>query len=310
MLVRLRFLLLTFWLGCLTAPTVQAVTVVIVSSERSPAYAQAADTLVRELERIGGSRYDLLLLTAAELAGVDDLRPKLFVALGAQAAQALAQAAMPAPVLCALLPRSSFERVLRSSGRKASSQFSALYLDQPLSRQLGLIQLALPEARRIGVLWGPESQAQAPVLMALAKARGLSLLQASVEQDEQLFPALKQVVAGADVLLALADPQVYNTSSIQNILLTSLRAKAPLVAFSPAYVRAGALLALHVTPEQVGQQAATLVAAMLMGKTLPATPLYPRDFSVAVNDHVARSLDLALDAADLRTRLLRAEAVP
>jgi hypothetical protein len=65
MLVRLRFLLLTFWLGCLAAPTVQAVTVVIVSSERSPAYAQAADTLVRELERTGWSRHDMLQLTAA-----------------------------------------------------------------------------------------------------------------------------------------------------------------------------------------------------------------------------------------------------
>ena len=45
MLARLRLLLLRFWLACLAAPTVQAVTVVIVSSERSPAYVQAADDL-------------------------------------------------------------------------------------------------------------------------------------------------------------------------------------------------------------------------------------------------------------------------
>lgn len=310
MLVRLRSLLLSCWLCCCAVSTAQAVTVVIVSSERSPAYAQAAQALVSELERNGGSRYEMLLLTATEFAGAGNLRPKLFVALGAQAAQALAQAALPAPVLCALLPRSSFERVLRSSGRKASSQFSALYLDQPLSRQLGLIQLALPEARRIGVLWGQESQAQASALNALAQARGLSLLAASVEQDEKLFPALKAVLQDADVLLALADPQVFNSSSIQNILLTSFRAKVPLVAFSPAYVQAGALLALHVTPEQIGQQAATLAAAVLQGKALSATPLYSQDFSVAVNEHVARSLGLMLDAAALRTRLLRAEAAP
>ncbi|NDP39303.1 MAG: hypothetical protein GZ093_11220 [Rhodoferax sp.] len=290
--------------------TAQAVTVVIVSSERSPAYAQAAQALVSELQRNGGSRYEMLLLTATEFAGTANLKPKLFVALGAQAAQALAQATLPAPVLCVLLPRSSFERVLRSSGRKASSQLSALYLDQPLSRQLGLIQLALPEARHIGVLWGPESQAQASALNALAQARGLRLLAASVEQDGQLFPALKTVVEGADVLLALADPQVFNSSSIQNILLTSFRAKVPLVAFSPAYAQAGALLSLHVTPEQIGQQAATLAAGVLQGKALSATALYSQDFSVAVNDHVARSLGLSLDAAALRTRLLRAEATP
>ena len=302
MLLRLRCLFLSCWLGCCVVSAAQATDVVIVSSERSPAYAQAAQALVSELERSGGSRYDMLLLTATEFAGVADLRPKLFVALGAQAAQALAQVALPAPVLCALLPRSSFERVLLASSRKASSQFSALYLDQPLSRQLGLIQLALPEARRIGVLWGPESQAQAATLRALAQARGLSLLEASVEQHELLFPALKLALEDSDVLLALADPEVYNSSSIQNILLTSFRAKVPIVAFSPAYVQAGALLALHVTPEQIGQQAATMATAVLRGKDLPATPLYSRDFSVAVNEHVARSLGLTLDAAALRTR--------
>lgn len=307
MLVRLRSLLLSFWLCCCAVTSVQAATVVIVSSERSPAYAQAAQALVSELERNGHSRSEMLLLTATELAGAVILRPKLFVALGAQAAQALAQAALPAPVLCALLPRSSFEWVLRSSGRKSSSQFSALYLNQPLSRQLRLIRLALPEARRIGVLLGPESQAQASALNPLAQARGLTLLEASVDQDKPLFPALKAVLQDADVLLALADPQVFNSSSIQNILLTSFRAKVPLVAFSPAYVQAGALLALHVTPEQIGQQAATLALGVLQGKALPATPLHSQDFSVTVNEHVARSLGLTLDAADLRTRLLRAE---
>ncbi|MBA3057624.1 MAG: hypothetical protein KJ614_09145 [Gammaproteobacteria bacterium] len=310
MLHRLRCLLLSCWLGCCAVLTAQAASVVIVSSERSPAYAQAAQTLVSELERNGGLRYDMLLLTATEFAGVTNLNPTLFVALGTQAAQALAQAGLPAPVLCALLPRSSFEQVLRSSGRKASRQFSALYLDQPLSRQLSLIEFALPEARRIGVLWGAESQAQAPALRTLAKARGLRLLEGSVEQGELLFPALKQALDGADVLLALADPQVFNRSSIQNILLASFRAKVPMVAFSPAYVQAGALLALHVTPEQVGQQAATLVAAVLQGKALSATPLYSQDFSVAVNEHVAHSLGLRLDAAALRTRLLRAQESP
>ena len=310
MLVRLRLLLLTCWLACLAAPLAQAATVVIVSSESSPAYAQAAQVLMHELDRGGWSRHDVLQLTAADVASGGVLRPKLFIALGSQAASALAQGAPQAPVLCTLLPRSSFERVLRSSGRKASSQFSALYLDQPLSRQLGLIQLALPEARRIGVLWGPESKVQAPDLRTLAKTRGLSLLEASVEPGELLFPGLKTALAGADVLLALADPQVYNSNSVQNILLTSFRAKVPLVAFSPAYVQAGALLALHVTPEQIGQQAATLAVGVLQGKALSATPLYSQDFSVAVNENVARSLGLTLDAAALRTALRQREAAP
>jgi len=308
--VRLRFLLFSLWLAVFAGACAHAaVAVVIVSSERSPAYVEAAEALVSELERGGLSRYDMLQLTALEWAAAGPLAPKLFIALGTEAASALAKSELRAPVLSTLLPRSSFERVLRKSGRKSSSQFSALYLDQPLSRQLELIRLALPTARRVGVLWGPESQAQAPALKTLAQASGLDLIEATVGHDELLFSSLKSVLEDADLLLAVADPQLYNSSSIQNILLASFRAKVPLVAFSPAYVRAGALLALHVTPTQIGLQAATIARGVLLGKALSANPIYSLDFSVTVNEHVARSLGLTLDADALRARLRSREGL-
>ena len=311
MLGRLRFLIFSLWLGAFAGACAHAaVAVVIVSSERSVAYVEAAEALVGELERGGLSRQDMLQLTAAELSAAGPLTPKVFVALGTEAANVLANAEPRAPVLCTLLPRSSFKRVLQTSGRKASSQFSALYLDQPLSRQLELIRMALPAVRRIGVLWGPESQAQAPALKALVEASGLERVEATVGRDELLFPSLKKVLAGADLLLAVADPQVYNSSSIQNILLASFRARVPLVAFSPAYVRAGALLALHVTPTQIGLQAAAITRGVLQGKALSATPLYSQDFHVAVNEHVAHSLGLTLEPHALRIRLRRLEGTP
>lgn len=311
MLARLRFLILTLWLGAFAGAGAQAaVTVVIVSSERSAAYVEAAEALVSELERGGVSRYDMLQLTAQEWPSAAALSPKLFVAIGTHAANVLAQAEPKAPVLNTLLPRSSFERVLLESGRKSSAKFSALYLDQPFSRQLELIRLAMPRVRNLGVLWEPESQPQAPGLKALTQASGLTLVEATVERDELLYPSLKRVLEQSDVLLAVAAPQLYNSSSIQNILLTSFRSRIPMVAFSPAYVRAGALMAVYVTPAQVGFQAAVIARGVLQGKALSATPLYSQDFSVDVNQHVARSLGLNLDADDLRKRLKSSEGSP
>ena len=311
MLVRLRFLLLSLWLGISAEAAVHAApSVVIVSSERGAAYVEAAEALVGELERGGLPRQEMLQLTVSEWAGAGPLTPKLFVAIGTDAVNFLAKAELRAPVLGTLLPRNSFERILLASGRKPSSQFSALYLDQPLSRQLELIRIALPNVRRVGVLWGAESQGQAAGLKTLVLARGLELVEATVELNEVLFPRLKAVLEEADVLLAVPDPQLYNGSSIQNILLASLRGRVPLVAFSPAYVRAGAVLALHVTPTQIGLQAAVITRGVLQGKALSATPLYSQDFSVTVNEHVARSLGLTLDADVLRARLRRREGMP
>ncbi len=307
----LRSCCLHLWLllfaatGALAAPKV-----VIVHSDSNAAYVTAAQAIVSELERSGVAPADVLQISASAWRTAKPPTPRLYIALGSVAASALARSSLAAPVLCTLLPRSSFERVLLESERKASAQFSAIYLDQPWQRQLALIRLALPAASRIGVLWGPQSQIQAGALQAAAREQGFKLTQASVLQEDLLFPSLKQVLQDADLLLAVVDSQVYNSSNIQNILLTSFRARVPLIAFSPAYVQAGALLAVYATPTQLGLQAGSLASAALRGKALPAAALDSQDFSIAVNEHVARSLGLQLDADALRAQLRRREATP
>jgi putative tryptophan/tyrosine transport system substrate-binding protein len=280
-----------------------------VSSERNAAYQEATQALLGELERGGVASKDVLQITAAELPKVEAPVARLYVALGTEAAGVLARSEMKAPVLCTLLPRQSFERVLRESGRRVSAQFTALYLNQPLTRQLDLVRLALPRAERVGVLFGAESQAQESPLEEAAQPRGLKLVSIHVKTEEPVFSGLKRILDEADLLLALADPQIYNSSSIQNILLTSYRAQVPMLAFSPAYVRAGALLAVYSTPAQIGQQAGVMARGALQGKAL-GLPQYPQDFSVSVNEHVARSLGLNLEPQALTERLRRLEKRP
>ncbi len=83
-----------------------------------------------------------------------------------------------------------------------------------------------------------------------------------------------------------------------------------MVAFAPAYVRAGALMALHVTPSQAGQQAGVMALGVLQGKALPAAPVYSQSFNISVNEHVARSLGLNLNVENLQSRLRMREGTP
>ena len=303
---RLRIFITSLWLF-VGGACAHAALVVIVSGDQSPAYAEAAKTLVNALERQGVSRNEVLQLTTQEFKNAKSLAPKLFVALGTDASQALAQTELTTPVLCTLLPRSSFERVLNTYKRRASSTFSALYLDQPFNRQINLIQLALPAATQIGVLLGPESSQREAVLRKIVNAKGLALEVATVTHENELFFRLKQVLSNAEVLLAVADPLVFNNTTIQNILLSTFRAKVPLVGFSAGYARAGALFSLSTTPAQMGLQAAEMSLRVLGGGVLPAEPVYPKEFSIDVNAHVARALGLSLSQAGLTLELKNLE---
>lgn len=296
------------------APVLSAARVVIVSSDGALAYLEAARALTERLERSGVLPSDIATVLAADLprrlANSALVPPQIYVALGSEATTALAAGSVRAPVLSALLPGSSFERILRSSGRSQSSRFTAIYLDQPLGRQLSLVRLALPQARRVGVLLGPDSANKAAALRALAAAHGLGLHEALVKAADDLPEAVLHMLADCEVFLALADPLVFNRSSIQNILLSSFRARIPMLAFSPAYVRAGSVLALYTTPQQTGSQAADLVLGVLQGKPLPAQGIEPNDFEVGVNPQVAQALGLAPDASALRQALRRQERLP
>ena len=122
---------------------------------------------------------------------------------------------------------------------------------------------------------------------------GLTIVEAGPAGN--LFPLLRELFDATDVLLALPDPQVFNGLTIQNILTAAYRQRVPLAGFSPAYVKAGALLALYSTPAQLGAQSGEIARAVLAGRPLPP-PQAPREFSVGVNADVARSLGIAVDA--------------
>ncbi|EYC51994.1 hypothetical protein AZ34_13620 [Hylemonella gracilis str. Niagara R] len=297
---------------------------VAVSGGAGEAYEQAALAFERSLADIlrqDGKTVVFVHVEArdgATLSRAGQAAPRLHIALGVQACAQLARQKAAALnqntlALCTLLPRQSFEYLMRETGRQAGPDFSALYLNQPLGRQLDLIRLALPRARRVGVLLGtsPDAGRTEAQLAELARERGLHLVSARVDAGDPLFPGLKQVLDESDVLLAMADPQIYNSHTIQNILLTSFRAKVPMQAFSPAYARAGALLALYTTPEQIGAQVALLARDALSelegGPRGFGPPQHSPLFEVNVNAHVARSLGLQLDAVALAERLRRLE---
>jgi len=284
--------------------------VVVVTSERSVSYLDAAEAMVAELERSGLPRAEVQILSASEFTTAGAPMPRLYVAIGTAASSLMAGRDNRVPLIATLLPRSSFEQIVQTTGRKPSAQFSAVYLSQPLTRQLDLIRLALPDARRVGMLLGPDSQAQAATVQAAAQSRNLQLVTTRVGQGESTFPALQKILEESDVLWAMADPQLYNSSSIQNILLTSFRARVPFMGFSPAYVQAGAVFSVHSTPAMIGRQTAVLVRNVLQGKPLPLMPQYPQEFLVGVNEQVARSLGLTLDGAALTERLRQAERIP
>lgn len=228
-------------------------------------------------------------------------RPDVVVALGTEAMQRMVEADGPwrgSNVVALLVSRAALEKA--ATGHRG--RVTGIYFDQPFSRQMRFLRLAMPESRRVGILLGPDSMPYAEEILLAAKAAGLAGVTSRVENEEGLHPALRDVLSESDVLLAIPDDTVLNNRTARHILLASYRRRVPLVGYSSSFVKAGAVAALVTTPEQMGQQAGEMVAEYLSRRTMPP-PRPPDAFDVVVNSGVARSLELALDGPALARRM-------
>lgn len=287
--------------------------ILVVSSDTASGFRETSDALLGALQRQGLKTGDVVQLAAKDAAGLDltaKQAPRVIITLGSEALRVVLQKDTASPVLAGLIPRAGLERLMRDTPRRGSGTLTALYLDQPLGRQLDALRLVLPSVRRVGVLLGPESSGLQGQIVSAARQRSLALSLGFNLAPGSLSSALRTALDDVDVLLAVADTQVYNSGTLGNILLTTYRSRIPVIAFSPAYVRAGALMSLHSTPAQVGAQLGQWARTVLQGGTLPAGGQYPADFAIAINDNVARSLGLDLDAEKLEAAVRQGERRP
>lgn len=308
------FRLLIAWSWLLPMTLVYAASpprIFLVQAEDSPAHAEVVAALKVDLA-------DQAALASGNLAALQDEKaalPDLVVAVGTAAFEgvlrtlAVRDSRERIPVLATLLPRSAYDATL-ARGLAVRRPVSAALLDQPLSRQAALLARALPQLRRIAVLPGAQTRQLLRPLERELNLRGLQLVTVpEVRAADDIYPSLKVALDEADAILALPDAAIYHGASLQNILLTTYRARKPLVGFTAVQVRAGAVLAVYSTPTQVAGRSAEMVRAWLAGRGLPA-PQGPRDFSVATNGKVADSLGLWLEgAATLAAELRREEGM-
>ena len=178
---------------------------------------------------------------------------------------------------------------------------SLLWSDPPVERQLRLIRLLMPHARRVGVLLSAASQAQQAELEQAARRQQLRL---HVEHwnDTRDNRPLGKVLDHSDVLLGLDDPLLFNPLTIKQILLTSYDQRKALIGPTAAFIRAGSLSSTYSNPQDWLDSLDELLDQPPAHWPQAA---YVRNFHVMHNPSVARSLGIEQDNDEQLVQLLR-----
>ena len=312
----MRIIRLLLWVAALAwvAPAQAAQVVLVVLSDNTAPYQEVLQALDGGLLP---PRYEVRVVSAGQaIADTAQARgADLIVTLGVQAAESLDRLPAAIPALAALVPRDWYVARGRTLLLKRRD-VSVLFLDQPLRRQMRLLRAALPEAKEIGVVVSQQRAWLLPRIESAAKSFGLRVNAAVVRPELGLVAALDKVLGNSDALLALPDPEVFNSLTAQTVFLTTYRYREPVVGYSASMTRAGALISFYSTPAQIGRQAAALAVRILAARDKALPPQYPAEYSIAMNDYVARSLGMrlpsegALKKSHATTAPLRQDASP
>jgi len=234
--------------------------------------------------------------TLETLFPLDTTHWKLVITIGLKAARYMDSRRHEIPILHTLIPRSTAPGMDLAPDQK--QRHSAIYIDQPINRTMRLITFIEPVPKRLGLLLGPSIVDMRAGITVAARQTGFVLDSEYVSKPKQVGGAIRRILKKSDILLALPDPLVYNRQTIVSILLSSYHSRIPVIGFSAAYVKAGAIAAVYSTPDDIGRHISELVWRFLSSRpsTLPP-PEYPRYFHVETNPQVSHSLGIDLPSA-------------
>lgn len=200
--------------------------------------------------------------------------------------------------------RASRVQAHQTLGENRPARISLLWSDPPAGRQLRLIQMLLPQARRIGVLYSEQSEFLLDELRQAAAPLGLQIISQPWGASADNRPLL-ELIRASDVLLGIDDPDLYNAKTAKNLLLSSYSRQLALFGPSAGFVRAGSLATTYSD-----QSDWLAVLEQLLDQSPETWPraLYPRFFKVLSNRQVARALSIDMsDDSDYTTRLVQGE---
>jgi putative tryptophan/tyrosine transport system substrate-binding protein len=282
--LRKTLLLILFLL--LTAPAC-ASEVLVVQSQRSPMFEDALNGF-KSASPAGIRTLVLSDYADAELARVvREERPRLVLALGDGALAALrGSQKVPVIALMALgipLPPGS------------SGNLTGVGLFIRPEQYLTLFKRI--RARRIGVLHDPARTGWYLKLARAAAAQmGLELVVREVSNPRQVLGQLNSLKGAVDSLWVLPDTTAVTTETLEAYFLFSQSQSIPVISFSSAHLRLGALLALDTDRFELGKQAGELARQVFKGvRPSELEVAAPRKVTVRCNDAIARRLNYPAD---------------
>lgn len=214
------------------------------------------------------------------------------------AALAAQRATQTIPIVMALVGDPEGVGLVESLGRPGGNITGLTNMSAELmAKRLQLLKEAVPSARRVGVLWNPDTPMHSiglAHLESVAPQLHVKLVPIAVSKPNQLRPAFSALTRSkVDAVMALDDP--FMTSSGIAILQFATKAHLPVAFHWKPLAEQGVLISYGTQFTELFRRAAGYVDKILKGASPASLPVeQPTKFELVVNLKTAKALGLAI----------------
>jgi hypothetical protein len=213
-----------------------------------------------------------------------DQAPKLAVAIGINAWEKLSKSSHIATLLPALVLHADMKTETRN-------HTDAVYADVPLTAIAERLREAFPGKSRLALIHRPSHVPLDASTLARVKQMGFELHVVDCNGPEQLLAVFGSLRGKVDFVLTEPDSELYNSVTLKPLVFASLDKQLPIVGFSAAFVRAGALAGVYPDFHELGLQTGEMMLRLLAGRGQHSEE-GPRKVVIGVNERISRLLGM------------------
>jgi putative ABC transport system substrate-binding protein len=244
--------------------------------------------------RYAEGKNEILPSLAAELVG---LEPDVILAIGTPATRAAKTATQTIPIVFVRIGDPIGLGLVRSLAHPGGNLTGVTILTNDLeAKRVELLITAVPEAKRLGILWDssfPPARAELKETEGAARSLNLEPVLADVRGPDEFEPALVAMVeqrAGALIVI----PGLIFTKHIRTLTDLLAKARLPAMFYRREQVDAGGLMSYGTNYPATYRRAAAHVDKILKGATPADIPVEPTKLELVINLKTARALGLTV----------------
>ena len=180
-----------------------------------------------------------------------------------------------------------------------------IYINQPVNRYVQLFKNLFPKGRTLVFATTKANSIKSQQLKIASENNSLIFKDIRIHKNNNISRTFINKLNNNDVLLALPNPDIYNANHAKSIILSTYHANVPIIAYSKSFAKAGALISLYSSIDNIADKTANIVYSIITNGSLKQKEYYPDDFEIEINSAVARSLNINIDSENMLKRKVK-----